>query len=190
MNAFNIYLTGVGGQGIGLISEIILRAADHAGHPVKSVDTHGLAQRGGIVVSQIRLGEGVFSPLIARASADVAVALERHEACRAASTMLKPGGVLVYYDTVWQPLAVRLGASAETRPEEIRAVCEPRQIRIFSVFQKDLPDIRMQNIALLAEISASGLIPGIGKKYYEQAMTDLMSGAMLDANLALFSSAA
>ena len=43
MKAFSVYLTGVGGQGIGLISEIILRAADHAGHPVKSVDTHGLA---------------------------------------------------------------------------------------------------------------------------------------------------
>jgi pyruvate/2-oxoacid:ferredoxin oxidoreductase beta subunit len=64
MKAFNVYLTGVGGQGIGLIGEIILRAADHGGHPVKSVDTHGLAQRGGIVVSQIRFGENVFSPLI------------------------------------------------------------------------------------------------------------------------------
>ena len=53
MKKFNIYLTGVGGQGIGLISEILLRAADYAGFNVKSVDTHGLAQRGGIVVSQI-----------------------------------------------------------------------------------------------------------------------------------------
>ena len=66
MKAFNIYLTGVGGQGIGLISEIIMRAADHGGHPVKSVDTHGLAQRGGIVVSQIRIGETVFSSPPAR----------------------------------------------------------------------------------------------------------------------------
>ena len=56
MNIFNIHLCGVGGQGIGLLSEIILRAADHAGHAAKAVDTHGLAQRGGIVVSQIRLG--------------------------------------------------------------------------------------------------------------------------------------
>ena len=75
MKDFNIYLTGVGGQGIGLISEIILRAADHAGHAVKSVDTHGLAQRGGIVVSQIRMGDGVFSPLISEGTADIAIAL-------------------------------------------------------------------------------------------------------------------
>ena len=59
MNAFNVYMTGVGGQGIGLLSEILLRAADHAGHTVKGVDTHGLAQRGGIVVSSLRFGETI-----------------------------------------------------------------------------------------------------------------------------------
>ena len=46
MQAFNIYLCGVGGQGIGLLSEILLRAADYAGYCAKAVDTHGLAQRG------------------------------------------------------------------------------------------------------------------------------------------------
>ena len=92
MKAFNIYLTGVGGQGIGLISEVILRAADHGGHPVKSVDTHGLAQRGGIVVSQIRIGENVFSPLVPAGQADLVISLERHEALRAAGTVLKDKG--------------------------------------------------------------------------------------------------
>ena len=52
MKTFNIYLTGVGGQGIGLLSEVVLRAADHAGHPVKSVDTHGLAQRGDLLLGR------------------------------------------------------------------------------------------------------------------------------------------
>ena len=76
MKTFNVYLTGVGGQGIGLISEAVLRAADHAGHRVKSVDTHGLAQRGGIVVSQIRMGDSVYSPLIPEGQADLAISLE------------------------------------------------------------------------------------------------------------------
>ncbi|MCU0237509.1 MAG: 2-oxoacid:acceptor oxidoreductase family protein, partial [Acidobacteria bacterium] len=48
---FDIFVIGVGGQGIGLLSETLVRAADHAGMPVKGVDTHGLAQRGGIVAS-------------------------------------------------------------------------------------------------------------------------------------------
>jgi indolepyruvate ferredoxin oxidoreductase, beta subunit len=83
MTQFQIYLIGVGGQGIGLLSETILRAIDHAGIPVKSVDTHGLAQRGGTVSSHIRLGEQIYSPLIREGSADFFLALEILEAYRA-----------------------------------------------------------------------------------------------------------
>ncbi|BBO81375.1 indolepyruvate oxidoreductase [Desulfosarcina ovata subsp. sediminis] len=186
MNAFNIYLTGVGGQGIGLISETILRAADHAGHAVKSVDTHGLAQRGGIVVSHIRLGEKIFSPLVPDGQADLAIALERHEALRAAATMLKAKGALVYYDTVWQPLSVRLNQASETRAAEIERFSEKRGIRVVSVFQADLPDIRMQNMVVLAEICRRQLIPGIDLIHYRAAMDDLMAGAMLEKNSAVF----
>ena len=186
MKAFSIYLTGVGGQGIGLISEIILRAADHAGLPVKSVDTHGLAQRGGIVVSQIRMGDNVFSPLIPCGQADLVISLERHEALRAAGTMLKDHGCLIYYNTVWQPLPVRLNQAEEVTENDIRDLCRGRNIQFISVFQTDLPDIRMQNIAVLSEIHRHGLIPGIGRKHYQAAMADLMSGAMLEENRKLF----
>ncbi|MDH3576024.1 MAG: 2-oxoacid:acceptor oxidoreductase family protein, partial [Desulfobacteraceae bacterium] len=97
MKAFNIYLAGVGGQGIGLLSEILLRGADHAGLKVKGVDTHGLAQRGGVVVSQLRLGSRVYSPLIFQNEADLVVALEHHEALRGTNAALKDGGTLIYY---------------------------------------------------------------------------------------------
>lgn len=186
MKAFNIHLTGVGGQGIGLISEIILRAADHGGHPVKGVDTHGLAQRGGIVVSQIRIGEGVFSPLIPAGKADLAISLERHEALRAAASALKDNGCLIYYNTVWQPLSVRLNEAAEVTEKNIEDFCRARDIQVISVFHENLPDIRMQNMAVLSEIHHHGLIPGITLKHYEMAMADLMSGAMLEKNRALF----
>ena len=186
MKAFSIYLTGVGGQGIGLISEIILRAADHAGLPVKSVDTHGLAQRGGIVVSQIRMGDNVFSPLIPCGQADLVISLERHEALRAAGTILKDNGCLIYYNTVWQPLPVRLNQAAEITESDIRDLCRGRGIQFISVFQTDLPDIRMQNMAVLSEIHRHGLIPGIDRKHYQAAMADLMSGAMLEENRKLF----
>ena len=118
MNGMDIYLTGVGGQGIGLISEILLRSADHAGFKVKAVDTHGLAQRGGIVVSQLRIGPNVHSPLIREGKADLVIALERHEALRAAQAFLKPGGTLVYYNVVWQPLDVRLNNANEIKPAQ------------------------------------------------------------------------
>lgn len=186
MKAFGIYLTGVGGQGIGLISEIILRAADHAGLPVKSVDTHGLAQRGGIVVSQIRIGDQVFSPIIPAGQADLVISLERHEAFRAARTMLKDKGGLIYYNTVWQPLSVRLNETAEVAEDDIQALCSAHSINAISVFHADLPDIRMQNMVMLAEIHRHRLIPGIDLEHYQAAMADLMSGAMLAENRELF----
>jgi indolepyruvate ferredoxin oxidoreductase beta subunit len=187
MKPFNLYLTGVGGQGIGLISETILRAADHGGQGVKSVDTHGLAQRGGIVVSQIRMGDTVFSPLIPQGQADLAVSLERHEALRAAGTMLKKKGVLIYYNTVWQPLSVRLNERAEVSQADIDSLCKARGITVISVFRDHLADIRMQNMVVLGEICRRSLIPGIHREHYEKAMTDLMDGSMLEKNMSVFS---
>jgi indolepyruvate ferredoxin oxidoreductase beta subunit len=186
MEGFNVFLIGVGGQGIGLLSEVILRAADHANLRVKAVDTHGLAQRGGIVISQIRIGEKVFSPLIASGQADLVLALERHEALRGTLTAIKHQGTLVYYDTVLQPLFVRLNRAEETRNEEIARVCDAKKIRLFRVYRKGLPDVRMQNMIVLARVASRRLIPKIEVDHYLQAMDDLMAGEMLKANLAVF----
>ncbi|MDX9788814.1 MAG: 2-oxoacid:acceptor oxidoreductase family protein [Desulfobacterales bacterium] len=186
MDPFNIYLIGVGGQGIGLLSEVILRAADHAGHPVKGVDTHGLAQRGGIVKSQVRIGAEANSPLIMRGAADLVVALERHEALRGMNSALRDKGTLLYYNTVWQPLAVRLNRAEEVGEETIQKACAQRNIRVITVFQEDLTDARMQNIVLLAHIDKLRLIPKISTPHYHSAMSDLMDGRMLEKNRALF----
>jgi indolepyruvate ferredoxin oxidoreductase beta subunit len=186
MKAFNIYLTGVGGQGIGLLSEIILRAADHASLRVKGVDTHGLAQRGGVVISQIRIGDRVNSPLIQPGHADLVVALERHEALRGTIGYLRNGGTLIYYDVAWQPLDVRLGSDQEVTESDVREFCEQQDIRVYKVFETDLPDARMQNVALLARITKLNLIPDVTTDHYLQAMDDLMTGKMLEKNLELF----
>ena len=186
MKSFNIYLSGVGGQGIGLLSETILRAADHAGHPVKAVDTHGLAQRGGIVVSQIRMGNAAYSPLVPWHGADLVVSLERHEALRAAQAYAADGAVVIYYNTVWQPLDVRMGNADEISSEDVRAYCRKHELRLIEVFHSDLEEARMQNVALLARIDREGLIPGIGSDDYRRAMEDLMAGNMLKKNLALY----
>lgn len=188
MDAFNIYLAGVGGQGIGLLSEIILRAGDHAGLPVKGVDTHGLAQRGGIVQSQIRMGQDVYSPLIMEGQADLVVALERHEALRAMNLISKDSSTLIYYNTVWQPLDIRLGRSGEVAEEMIEEEGKLRGITVFNVFDPQLIDARMQNIAILAVIVKNRLVPGVGFENYRLAMEDLMAGSMLEQNMALFES--
>lgn len=186
MAAFNIYIAGVGGQGIGLLSEVILRAADYAGLKVKGVDTHGLAQRGGIVVSQIRIGEDAFSPLIPRHRANLIVALERHEALRAVIDYGSKGATLIYYNTVWQPLDVRLGQISEVTTADVAAQCSESGIQMVQVYEPDLDDARMQNSVVLAHLAKQSMIPGVGKTHYLQAMTDLMVNGMLTENTSLF----
>ncbi|MFH2114422.1 MAG: 2-oxoacid:acceptor oxidoreductase family protein, partial [Spirochaetota bacterium] len=179
---FNIYMTGVGGQGIGLLAEILARAADYAGLAVRGCDTHGLAQRGGMVTSHLRLGHS-WSPLIPDGGADLVVALERHEAVRAVDSMLKPGGTMIWYDTSLQPLDVRMGLVPALDADVIQQVAEARGIRAIRVYLDDLPDSRMQNIALVSGILSNELIPGLGKAQVRKAMKDLMTGAVLEANL-------
>ncbi|MEW6258757.1 MAG: 2-oxoacid:acceptor oxidoreductase family protein [Thermodesulfobacteriota bacterium] len=183
---FNVYMCGVGGQGIGMLSEVLLRAADHAGFRTKAVDTHGLAQRGGIVISHLRIGEDVFSPLIAEGRADLVIGLEMHEAYRALERMSKPGSTLVYYQVCWQPLPVRLGADRSLTDEDIHRSAQAKHVRVLGVQQPDLADRRMQNMVVLGRIDHYGLIPGVSKAHYLAAMEDLMTEGMLAENRAVF----
>ena len=92
--ATSVVLVGVGGQGILLASEIVARAAMIAGYAVKTNEVHGMAQRGGSVIAQIRYGREVFSPLVAEGTARVLGALERIEGIRFAH-YLAPDGLAV-----------------------------------------------------------------------------------------------
>jgi indolepyruvate ferredoxin oxidoreductase beta subunit len=183
---FNMYMAGVGGQGIGLLSELLARAADYAGLEVRGCDTHGLAQRGGMVSSHLRLGP-VNSPLIAQGQAQLVIALERTEALRAAQTMLAEGGNLVWYDTSWQALDVRSGTNPPVLVADVQAAAKMRAATTYMVCRPDLADVRMQNMAVIAELLHRQLLPGIGRQHVESAMRDLMSAGILDANLALLS---
>jgi indolepyruvate ferredoxin oxidoreductase, beta subunit len=186
VSAFNVFMIGVGGQGIGLLSEVLLRAADAAGLAVVGCDTHGLAQRGGTVVSHLRVGDGAHSPLIEEGTADLVLALERHEALRALRSMLRVGGAMAWYDASWQPLDVRQGAATEVNRGDIEAEASARGVAAHRVFVGGLGDPRMQNVAVLAEAARRGLVPGLAVRHYEQAMEDLMDGPMLEANRELF----
>ncbi len=182
----NIYMIGVGGQGIGLLSETLIRAADYANLHVRGVDTHGLAQRGGTVQSHLRIGEGIYSSLIQKGKADIVIALERTEALRGLETYLKNNGTLIYYDTSWQPLDVRLDKAKEVKNEDILKEAKKRDIEVVKVFKEDLEEARMQNVVILAEIAKQELIKKISIKNYKKALGDLLKGKVLDKNLVVF----
>lgn len=186
MNAYNIHITGVGGQGIGLLSQAVLRGIDHAGINSIAVDTHGLAQRGGVVVSQIRCGEKIHSPLIMKNRADLVLGMEVHEALRGLELALKKGGTLVYLDVSWQPLPVRLGLNDEITAKNIQAACDAVNTKCIKVSTRSMADARMQNMALLGTLSKHRLIPGVSKAHYETALEDLLGGEMLKKNRTVF----
>jgi len=186
MTTTQIYMIGVGGQGIGLLAEVLAHAGDRAGLAIRAVDTHGLAQRGGSVESFLRVGTRVFSPLVAPGEADLVVALERTEALRGLCTYARPGGRLVWYETTWQPLGVRLGREAPVEQADILGRAAALGVDARPVHVPDLPDTRMQNVAVLATIAGLGWIPGIAPSHYREALTALVPPRAAAANLALF----
>ncbi len=190
MKPMNIYLTGVGGQGIGLLASTLTRACLLAGYRVRGCDTHGLAQRGGTVVSHLRIGEELFTPRVPAGQADIVVGLERLEALRAAARMLNDSGLVVYYDAVYQPIHVRMGQAKYPSPEDLGAAVKKRNGRVERVFLDDLFDPRMQNVALLGRIAATGTIESVTMEVLEQALRETVPAKVLDANLAVFRKAA
>jgi indolepyruvate ferredoxin oxidoreductase beta subunit len=107
----NCLITGVGGQGTVLMARIIGSAAINKGFSVLGAETIGMAQRGGSVVSHIRLGDGVYSPLIPPGRADVIIAFEPAEAVRVLP-FLSPTGKLLALDRGVAPVTSSLDAAA------------------------------------------------------------------------------
>lgn len=106
----NIMIVGVGGQGTLLTSRILGGLALEAGFDVKLSEVHGMAQRGGSVVTYVRYGEQVAEPIVEEGCADVIISFERLEALRYVH-YLKKGGVLIVNDQRIDPMPVVIGAA-------------------------------------------------------------------------------
>ena len=103
-------VVGVGGQGTLLTSRIIGKTALGRGYDVKLSEVHGMAQRGGSVVTFVRFGEKVYEPVVEEGCVDVLISFERLEAQRYAH-FLKPDGVIIVNDTRIDPMTVVIGAA-------------------------------------------------------------------------------
>lgn len=114
METKNIMIVGVGGQGTLLTSRILGKLMIGAGYDVKLSEVHGMAQRGGSVVTFVRYGDKVYEPIVEEGTADLLIAFERLEAKRY-EHFLKKDGVLVLNDVRIDPMPVVTGAA--TYPE-------------------------------------------------------------------------
>lgn len=128
MTTKNIMIVGVGGQGTLLTSRILGGITIQAGYDVKVSEVHGMAQRGGSVVTFVRYGASVAEPIVEEGQADVLIAFERLEALRYAH-YLKPNGVLIINDQRIDPMPVVIGAAQypdniiETLEQQYRVLC-------------------------------------------------------------------
>lgn len=110
METRNIMIVGVGGQGTLLTSRILGGITIQEGYDVKLSEVHGMAQRGGSVVTFVRYGENVSEPIVEEGQADVLIAFERLEALRYAH-FLKKDGVIIVNDQRIDPMPVIIGAA-------------------------------------------------------------------------------
>ena len=123
MNVFNILISGVGGQGVLLTSKVIAEAALLAGLDVKQSEVHGMAQRGGSVLSQVRFGDKVFSPIVSEGEANLLIGFEPLETARYLH-FLKDDGVVVYNTRSIGTIGVSI--AAEKYPADINTVIKDR----------------------------------------------------------------
>lgn len=116
MEIFNIVIAGVGGQGVLMASRVLSESALASGMDVKQNEVHGMAQRGGSVISFVRIGERVNSPVVTPGTADLLISFEPLEALRYIH-YLKPGGMLVYNKVAINPSTVASGLA--TYPSDV-----------------------------------------------------------------------
>ncbi|MFX1457497.1 MAG: indolepyruvate oxidoreductase subunit beta [Promethearchaeota archaeon] len=100
---YNIMTSGVGGQGLMLVSNILGLACAEFGLNIRTAETHGLAQRSGTIYTHIRIGENIFSPLIPYGEADVLMGMEAMETLRYIE-FLKPNGTIIMNNYIWYPV--------------------------------------------------------------------------------------
>ena len=179
----NVTLVGVGGQGTILVSDLLALAALHAGREVKKSEIHGMSQRGGSVVSQVRYGERVFSPIIPDGETDALVAFERTEALRFAH-LARPGGVLLVNDLEKPPVTVSIGAQPPVEKADERLAAYPGLCLVDAQsLAEKAGNPRTANVALLGALSAFLDIP---EDAWDAALRERVPARFLDVNLRAF----
>ena len=156
----NIVLCGVGGQGTVLASRLISAAAMAKGVLVMSAETIGMAQRGGSVFSHLRLGEGVYSPMIAKGEADLILAFEPGEAVRMLP-YLKEGGQVVVSARPVMPVTATLTGAAYSAEDMIQFLQNHVQHLMVVDAEKALTDVgsaKVLNLILLGAALKSGAL--------------------------------
>jgi indolepyruvate ferredoxin oxidoreductase beta subunit len=156
----NIIIAGVGGQGNVKSAQILGSAAVKAGYRARVSDVFGIAQRGGPVVSHLRIGREISGNMIQEHKADVVIGLEPMEALRATSKFLKPGGIVIVSIRPIYPVEVNTGKAAYPRIEEMLSLIKRAASRVIELDATKIAE--EAGISIAANIVVLGVLAGIG----------------------------
>lgn len=181
---YNIFIAGVGGQGILLAGELLCLAVMECGHDAKKSEVHGMAQRGGSVTSHVRFGPKVFSPLIPEGEADILMAFEALEALRWGGFLRKGGKVLVNRQEI-MPTTVTSGRMRypDDIYDRIRKKHPGTRVVDGLELARQTGDVRTVNSVLLGAVSRELDVP---EKVWRKVITRYLPERFVSMNLKAF----
>ncbi len=183
MSVTSVLIVGVGGQGSLLTSRILGTAALELGMDVKVSEVHGMAQRGGSVVTYVRMGENVASPIIEEGGADYMLSFELLEALRSAKLMKKEGKIVVNNQKI-DPMPVIIGA--QKYPDDVKEQLEKRVETYFVdavPTAEELGDVRFVNTVMIGKLAS---IMGFEKSKWIDAISQCVPEKTIEMNIKAF----
>ena len=184
----DIVFSGVGGQGVVVISDIFCEAALIDGFDVAKAEIHGMAQRGGAIVAHVRIGDKVQAPLIERGTADIVLGFEVLETARALP-MLKEKGTVVVNTKYMPPYAALASSAKPLSQEQLLSMIKKKARAVYEVdgmgIAKKLGNMLVVNTVLLGALSALPENP-VKKASLEKAMASRLKEKYVEVNLKAF----
>ncbi|MBI5000322.1 MAG: indolepyruvate oxidoreductase subunit beta [Euryarchaeota archaeon] len=188
MKPYSILVTGVGGQGVLFICQIIGEAALLEGKEVVMSEVHGMAQRGGVVTSTVRIGAGALSPLVARGDADMLIGMEPVETYRMLN-VVSPNTEIITSEVPIVPASVSI--SGEVYPDvnelfsEAKKTCPAFKVIEAGRIARELGNPVVANVVLLGAFAAAKTCP-IRKESLLATMKESVPAKALAINLKAF----
>jgi len=187
-NEINIIICGVGGQGVVLVSELLGTAAVRGRVAVKGSEVLGMAQRGGSVFSNLRLGGDAIAPMTPEGKCDVLIAVEPSEALRNINYLAK-NSVVVLNTTTVLPYTYYLGKSGYPTQDQIIEKLKKVTGRIITLdasgLAKEAGSLQAANVVMLGALFGTGLMP-VKEETAKEAILARFKGKVGEINIKAF----
>lgn len=184
MNSLNIMIVGVGGQGTLLASRILGHVAVKKNYDVKVSEVHGMSQRGGSVVTYVKMGDKVFSPLIEKGEADIVISFEKLEALRWLPYLKESGKMIVNNQRI-DPMPVIIGKAEY--PSDVLEVIKQNYEKSIIIdalaLAKKLGNIKVVNTILLGVMAS---LTSIEKEVWLVSLSETVPSKVIDLNVKAF----